>query len=67
MSKPPDDIPTHHENFLYLLSELERVVERDLIQWNEGLCRCRAAPPGQARGHCTAHRRWDQETLMATK
>jgi hypothetical protein len=34
MSNEPGGTPTHHENFLYLLGELERVVERGVIEWN---------------------------------
>jgi hypothetical protein len=34
MSNEPGGTPTHPENFLYLLGELERAVERGVIEWN---------------------------------
>jgi hypothetical protein len=34
MSNQPDGTPTHHEKFLYLLHELEQVVEKRVIEWN---------------------------------
>jgi hypothetical protein len=30
-----DDIPTHYDDLLHLLAELEWVVDRGVIQWNE--------------------------------
>jgi hypothetical protein len=42
MSRKPTDkrcMPTAHENFLYLLHEMERAIERGQIKW----------PAGQAR------------------
>ena len=39
MSKKPADkscIPTAYDNFVYLLHEMERAVERGLIQWPAG-------------------------------
>ena len=34
MSDELEGVPTHYENFLYLLSELERVVETSNIEWD---------------------------------
>jgi hypothetical protein len=42
MSKKPTDqrwVPTAYENFLYLLHEMERVLERGQIQWPAGKAR----------------------------
>ena len=34
MSTPPDDAETPHEGILHHLAELERLIERRIVQWD---------------------------------
>ena len=34
MSTPPDDPETPHEGILHHLAELERLIERRIVQWD---------------------------------